>query len=93
MTKHLPYLLLAVALLTVTAALAQDAAPLTGTVTFRSGQTLTGIIKAADLGIMDGTGVGTNLSGNGAIKITVNGQAQRIPAASIASIEATWVDK
>ncbi|MGE5532512.1 MAG: hypothetical protein ACM3VW_10400 [Bacteroidota bacterium] len=94
MTKHLPYLLLALALLCLTAACAQDAAaPLTGTVTFRSGQTLTGVIKAADLGIMDGTGVGTNLSGNGAIKININGQAQRVPAANIASIEATWVDK
>lgn len=96
MTKHLPYLLLALALLALTAACAQEAAapaPFTGTVTFRSGQSLTGIIKAADLGIMDGTGVGTNLSGNGALKITVNGKPERIPAASIATVEATWVDK
>jgi hypothetical protein len=94
MTKHLTYLLLALALLCLTAACAQEAAaPLTGTVTFRSGQTVTGIIKSADLGIMDGTGVGTSLSGNGAIKININGQAQRVPAANIASIEATWVDK
>lgn len=94
MTKHLPYLLLALALLALTAACAQEAAtPFTGTVTFRSGQSLTGVIKAADLGIMDGTGVGTNLSGNGAIKIIVNGQNQRIPAANIATIDATWVDK
>lgn len=94
MTKQLTYLLLAMALLCLTAACAQEAAaPFTGTVTLRSGQTLTGTIKAADLGIMDGTGVGTNLSGNGAIKININGQAQRIPAANIASIEATWVDK
>lgn len=93
MTKHLPYLLLALALLALTAACAQDAAPFAGTVTFRSGQTLTGIIKSADLGIMDGTGVGTNLPANGAIKILVNGQPQRIPAANIATVEATWVDK
>jgi hypothetical protein len=94
MTKQLTYLLLAMALLCLTAACAQEAAaPFTGTVTLRSGQTLSGTIKAADLGIMDGTGVGTNLSGNGAIKININGQAQRIPAANIASVEATWVDK
>lgn len=74
-------------------ALAQEGAPLTGTVTLRSGQTLSGIIKAADLGIMDGAGVGANLSGNGAIKITVDGQAQRIPAGNIAVVEATWTDK
>ena len=93
MTKHLPYLLFAVALLALTAACAQEAAPFTGTVTFRSGESLTGLIKSADLGIMDGTGVGTNLSGNGAIKILVSGQPQRVPAVNIATVEATWVDK
>lgn len=94
MSKHLSYLLLAVALFAVTAACAQDAAALSGTVTFRSGQTLSGIIKEANLGILDGSGIGTSLPGNGGIRISVGGAAvQRIPVANIASIEATWVDK
>lgn len=91
MTKHLSTL--AVALLLASVALAQQPATLTGTITFRSGETLSGVIKAADLGIMDGTGVGTGLNGFGAIKINVNGVKQTIPATSIATIEATWVDK
>lgn len=93
MRKLLPLVLTLLLLALGSLALAQDAAPLTGTVTLRNGQTLSGIIKAADLGIMDGAGVGTNLSGNGAIKITADGQAQRIPAANIAVVEATWTDK
>lgn len=77
------------------AAIAQEAtAPtLTGTVTLRSGQTLSGTIQAADLGIMDGAGIGTNLTDNGAIKVVADGQAQRIPAAEIAMVEVTWQDK
>lgn len=93
MKKLLPLVLTLLLWALCSLALAQEGAPLTGTVTLRSGQTLSGIIKAADLGIMDGAGVGTNLSGNGAIKITVDGQAQRIPAANIAVVEATWTDK
>lgn len=90
--------LLATALLVLaatTAVVAQEAtAPtLTGTVTLRSGQTLSGTIQSADLGIMDGAGIGTNLTDNGAIKVTVDGQARRIPAADIAMVEVTWADK
>lgn len=90
--------LLATALLlgaVVSAATAQEATtpPLTGTVTLRSGQTLSGTIQAADLGIMDGAGIGTNLADNGAIKVVVDGQAQRIPAAEIAIVEVSWQDK
>ena len=62
MTKHLSTL--AVALLLASVALAQQPATLTGTITFRSGETLSGVIKAADLGIMDGTGVGTGPNGS-----------------------------
>lgn len=90
--------LLATALLlgaVVSAATAQEATtpPLTGTVTLRSGQTLSGTIQAADLGIMDGAGIGTNLADNGAIKVVVEGQTQRIPAAEIAVVEVSWQDK
>jgi len=91
MTKHLS--ILATVLLLASLAVAQQPATLTGTITFRSGETLSGIIKAADLGIMDGTGVGAGLNGFGSIKINVNGVKQTVPAASIKQIEATWVDK
>jgi len=91
MTKHLT--ILAAVLLLASLALAQEPANLAGTITFRSGETLSGVIKAADLGIMDGTGVGTGLNGFGSIKINISGVKQTIPAASIKTIEATWVDK
>jgi hypothetical protein len=78
----------------VSVALAQDAAPqLTGTVTLRGGQTLTGVIKSADLGIMSGAGIGTSLNGNGGFKIVVDGQVQEVPAANITLVEVSWQDK
>lgn len=95
MTRHMPYLMLALLLLTLSVAVAQEAAPLTGTITFRSGQTLTGVIKLAELGIMEGAGVGTDLSGNGSFAVVIKGQDQpeKVQAANIATVEATWVDK
>lgn len=92
MTKHVTILLAAVVLL-ASVALAQEAAPLTGTITFRSGEKLSGVIKAADLGIMEGTGVGTGLTGYGSIKIVADGEKQVVPAANISAIDVTWVDK
>lgn len=90
MKRILPIVLALLAVLTV--AWAQDNA-FTGTVTLRNGQTLSGIIKSADLGIMDGAGIGTNLAGNGAFRVTVDGQTQRITADKIALVEVKWQDK
>ncbi len=68
-------------------------APLTGTITFRGGQTLSGVIKTADLGVMEGAGIGAGLPGFGNIQILVAGAKQTIPATNIAAIEANWIDK
>jgi len=78
-----------------TLALAQQPAPapLTGTITFRGGQTLSGVIKTADLGVMEGAGIGAGLPGYGNIQILVAGAKQTIPATNIAAIEANWIDK
>ncbi|MEN6303004.1 MAG: hypothetical protein ABFD96_09795 [Armatimonadia bacterium] len=85
-------LLVALMLLALTAALAQEPASLSGTVTFRSGQTLTGVIRSADLGIMEGSGIGTNAGGGGSLKVAINGKPQVVPAANIASVDVTWAD-
>lgn len=92
MKKMTICLLVALMLLALTAALAQEPAPLSGTVTFRSGQTLTGVIRSADLGIMEGSGIGTNAGGGGSLKVAINGKPQVVPAANIASVDVTWVD-
>ncbi|MEN6547245.1 MAG: hypothetical protein ABFE07_14510 [Armatimonadia bacterium] len=92
MKKMTICLLVALMLLALTAALAQEPAPLSGTVTFRSGQTLTGVIRSADLGIMEGSGIGTNAGGGGSLKIAINGKTQVIPASNIAAVEVTWAD-
>lgn len=86
-------LLLLTLTLMASVACAQQPAPLTGTITLRSGETLSGVIKTADLGVMDGAGLGSALNGYGNIQMTVNGVKQTIPATNIASLEATWADK
>ncbi len=74
-------------------AYAQQAAQMQGTVYLRGGQVITGNIQSAELGFRDGTGtgVGTELPGNGAIAIKMpDGAVLNVPAADIAVIEAKW---
>lgn len=85
--------LLLILTLMASVACAQQPAPLTGTITLRSGETVSGVIKTADLGVMDGAGLGSALNDYGNIQMTVNGAKQTIPATNIASLEATWADK
>ena len=83
--------LVVVILATAALASAQPAALMQGTVLLKGGQTLSGNIKAAELGAMDGNGVGTNLTDNGALAVkTDDGTVIRIPAADIAIFEAEW---
>ena len=60
-------------------------------VTAAATATQSGVIKNARLGIMDGTGAGTELDGFGSIRIIVNGVTQTVPATNISIIEITWV--
>ncbi len=78
-------------LATAVLASAQPAALMQGTVLLKGGQTISGNIKAAELGSMDGNGVGTNLTDNGAIAVKLDdGSVTRVPAADIAIFEAAW---
>lgn len=74
-----------------TTAFAQAETSMQGTVYLRGGEQVSGIIKVAEMGVMDGTGIGTDLANNGAIAVkTASGATERIPAENIATVEATW---
>ena len=74
-------------------AYAQVAAQMQGTIHLRGGQVIAGNIQSVELGFRDGTGtgVGTELAGNGALAIKMpDGAVISVPAADIAVIEAKW---
>lgn len=78
--------------MTAIGTMAQDfAGPrLDGTVTLRSGQTISGLILTAQLGIVDGAEIGSRLRDGGYIAVRVNGQEQRVQATDIASVDVEW---
>ncbi len=88
--------LLTAALLTLLAgtALAADYAgpTLDGSVTLRSGETISGIILAAQLGIVDGAEIGSSLRDGGYIAVRVDGEERRIDATEVAAIDAEWAE-
>ncbi len=64
---------------------------LEGTVTLRSGQTISGLILTAQLGIVDGAEIGSRLRDGGYIAIkTEDDQERRVPATEIASMHVEW---
>ncbi len=63
---------------------------LEGTVTLRSGQTISGLILTAQLGIVDGAEIGSRLSDGGYIAVTKDGQERRVQATDIAAIDVEW---
>jgi hypothetical protein len=73
-------------------ALAQQAGELEGTVTLRGGQTLTGKIQLAELGVVEGAGIGNSLPGHGALVVKVGDRTERIAGDDVASIEVEWVN-
>jgi len=73
-------------------AFAQDANKLEGTVYLRSGQTLSGVIRIAELGVVPGSGIGTLLGGGGAFTVEVDGQDQTVPASDLKMLEASWTN-
>jgi hypothetical protein len=76
-------------LLALSAACAQEAA-LQGTVTLRGGKTLQGEIKVAQVGVVQGSGIGTLLPNLGSFKLKVEEEVQEIKAAEMAVVEITW---
>jgi len=73
-------------------AFAQDANKLEGTVYLRSGQTLSGVIRIAELGVVPGSGIGTLLGGGGAFTVEVDGEDQTVPASDLKMLEASWAN-
>ncbi len=91
MTLRTRYLMLIVATFTLCGAAYADGV-MQGKVYFKNGDSLTGAIMSAEMGIMDGTGVGSDLTNNGAITVKSGDASVRIAAAEIAVIEATWAN-
>jgi hypothetical protein len=84
---------LLIGLLAVTAvALAQEAPQLTGTVTLRGGKTLTGRIQLAELGVVEGAGIGNSLPARGSLVLKVGDKSVRIVGDEIATITVNWVN-
>lgn len=73
-------------------AFAQEASKLEGTVYLRSGQTLSGVIRIAELGVVPGSGIGTLLGGGGAFTVEVDGEDQTVPASDLKMMEASWAN-
>ena len=73
-------------------AFAQEAIKLEGTVYLRSGQTLSGVIRIAELGVVPGSGIGTLLGQGGAFTVEVDGEDQTVPASDLKMLEASWVN-
>ncbi len=94
MQSQTRYLILVLAITAVGClAYAQDAPRLQGNVYLKGGQVLSGNIKSAELGFRDGTGtgVGSDLAGNGGLAIKLaDGAVVRVPASEISAIEAKW---
>ena len=89
-----PGVLVVLALLHAALAAAQEAEGprMTGTVHLRGGETLQGIILAAEFGVADRDGIGEIFTDGGAIRLSVQGKDQDIPASEIAEIVADWQD-
>jgi len=73
-------------------AMAQGAGELQGSVILRGGQVLTGKIQLAELGVVEGAGIGNSLPGHGALIIKVGDKTERISGDEVASVEVEWVN-
>jgi len=64
---------------------------LEGTVTLRSGETISGLILTAQLGIVDGAEIGSRLRDGGYIAVkTEDGEERRVNATDVAAMEVQW---
>ncbi|GAJ05437.1 unnamed protein product, partial [marine sediment metagenome] len=88
--------LLTVTVLTVLCVMAAQSAELIGprlegTATLRGGQTYTGVVLTAQLGMVDGAEIGSTLKDGGYIALESDHTERRVQATDIASLEADWV--
>jgi hypothetical protein len=88
-TYPMPLLLALMFLVSAAAVGAQEAA-LEGTVTLRGGKALTGEIKVAQVGVLQGCGVGSLLPDLGFFRVKVGEQAVEVKAAELAVAEVEW---
>lgn len=82
--------LLSLLLLALTMAAFAQSAALQGTVTLKGGKSLTGEIKVAQVGVLQGSGIGTLLPGMGSLKLKIDDQVVEVKAPEIAAVEITW---
>ncbi len=85
-------LVVAATVLLGVSAFAQEAIELEGTVYLRSGQTLSGVIRIAELGVVPGSGIGILLGGGGAFTVEVDGEDQTVSASDLKMMEASWAN-
>ncbi len=83
-------ILLAVAMLVIAGAAYAQGAALEGTVTLKGGKTLTGEIKVAQVGVLQGCGIGTLLPEMGFFRVKVDDKAVEVKAADLAVAEVEW---
>ncbi|MBP8954145.1 MAG: hypothetical protein KBI47_17245, partial [Armatimonadetes bacterium] len=75
-------------------AAAQDAAgEFRGTVVLRSGETLSGVIKLAEFGVVLGSGVGSLRQEYGSLRLTTAEGDVTIPARDINIVDADWANQ
>ena len=86
-------MLMVVAVAGAYAQLEEEVPEVRGTVYLRSGQTLSGVIRLAELGVLPGAGVGTLLPNGGSFKVRVGEVERTVPAAELVSMEATWANE
>jgi hypothetical protein len=72
--------------------LAQEAPQLSGTVTLRGGKALTGRIQLAELGVVEGAGIGNSLPGRGSIVLKVGDKSERVAGDDVAVLEVEWTN-
>lgn len=83
-------MLFTMSLLVVASAAVAQTPTLEGTVTLRGGQTLTGEIKVAQIGVLQGCGIGTLLPDLGFFKLKIGDEVQEVQAAELARVEIEW---
>lgn len=86
-----PVVGLVLIMLAVAGGVYAQGAALEGTVTLKGGKTLTGEIKAAQVGVLQGCGVGTLLEGMGSFRVKVGEAVVEVKAADLAVAEVAWV--
>jgi hypothetical protein len=83
-------ILLVVTVLALAGAAWAQGAALEGTVTLKGGKTLTGEIKVAEVGVLQGCGVGTLLPDLGFFSVKVGDQVVEVKGADLAEADVQW---